>query len=123
MDKLVKKCLSKYWITDYAYCYEQRSDNADDIHGLHAHILLTRNLKPSHCKREIQSTFKSIVGIPDKHINIQFKKKEWIPDKINYMLGNKTGEGKEPKTEVDKLMRKTLGIEDIYYSENCAYCS
>ncbi len=121
LDDKVQKCLSKYWITDYAYCYEQRSDDPENIHGLHTHILLTRNLKPSHSKREVQSTFKTIVGIPDKHINIQFKKKEWIKDKIDYMLGNKTGEGKDKKTEIDKIMRQTLGIETIYYSKNCGY--
>lgn len=119
----VEKCITKYWVTDYCYCYEQRSDDQTNIHGLHAHILLTRNLKPSHIKREIQSTFKTIVGIPDKHINIQYKKKDWIPDKIEYMTGTKTGDGKDTKQIIDKIMRKTLGIEDIYKNDNCGYFS
>lgn len=117
LDKKVKKCLSKYWITDYCYCYEQRSDDAKSIHGFHCHILLTRGAhKPSHCEREIRSTFGSLVGIPSKHINIQYKRKDWISDKISYMLGNKTGDGKDKKSEVDKIMRKNLGIEEIYRS-------
>lgn len=118
LSKKVEKCISKHWIQDYAYCYEQRSTDANDIHGLHAHILLTRNIKPSHLEREVRSTFKSVVGIPDKHINIQWKRKEWIKDKYEYMLGNKTGEGKDLKTPIDDIMRKSLGIEKIYTSEN-----
>ncbi len=121
LDDKVKKCISKYWVTDYCYCYEQRSDDEKNIHGLHAHILLTRNLKPSHTKREVQSTFKAIVGIPDKHINIQYKKKDWIPDKLEYMLGKKSGDGKDSKQIIDKIMRKTLGIENYYSNEKCGY--
>lgn len=117
LSKRVEKCLSKHWVNDYAYCYEQRSNDADDIHGLHAHILLTRSIKPSHLEREVRSSFKAIVGIPDKHINIQYKKKDWIKDKLEYMKGKKTGEGKEEKVEIDRIFRETYGIQDIYYSE------
>ncbi len=117
LSKRVEKCLSKHWVQEYAYCYEQRSDNADDLYGLHAHILLTRHIKPSHLERGVRSAFKAIVGIPDKHIDIQYKKKDWINDKLEYMLGKKTGEGKEEKVEIDKIFRETLGIEDIYYSQ------
>ncbi len=117
LDQKVKKCISKYWVSDYCYCYEQRSDDCKSIHGFHCHILLTRGAhKPSHCEREVRSTFGSMVGIPSKHINIQYKRKEWIPDKISYMLGNKTGDGKDKKSEVDKIMRKDLGIKEIYRS-------
>ncbi len=116
LSKKVEKCLSKYWVTDYCYCYEQRSANEEDIHGLHCHILLVRGIKPSHMEREIRSTFKSIVGIPDKHINIQYKRKEWLKDKVEYMEGKKTGDGKEPKTKIDLKMRELLEIENMYYS-------
>jgi len=116
LNKRVEKCVAKYWITDYAYCYEQRSTDATLINGLHCHILLTRGShKPSHCEREIRSTFSSLCG-NSKHINIQYKKKEWINDKLNYMLGDKTGDGKEEKTLIDTEMRKTLGIEKIKYA-------
>lgn len=113
LDKKVRKCLSKYWITDYAYCYEQRSDNADSIHGLHAHILITRGAhKPSHCEREIINTFISLCGNA-KHVNIQYKRKEWIKDKLEYMKGNKTGDGKDIKVSVDKIMREQLKVEPL----------
>lgn len=116
LSKFVHKCLSKHWVNEYAYCYEQRSQDEENIHGLHVHILLTRHTKPSHLEREVRSTFNSIIGHP-KHIDIKYKKKEWINDKLDYMSGKKTDEGKPEKVVVDKLMRQTLGIEDIYYSQ------
>lgn len=118
LDKRVKKCLSKVWVTDYAYCYEQRSTDENDIHGLHCHILLIRGIKPKHFEREIRSSFKAIVRNDQLHVNIQYKRKEWIPDKLEYMKGLKTGDGKDLKIPVDKIMREKLGIEDMYYSEN-----
>ncbi len=115
LNKKVEKCVAKFWVTDYAYCYEQRSTDSKSIHGLHTHILLTRGShKPSHCEREIQSTFGPLCG-NSKHINIQWKKKEWLKDKISYMLGDKTGDGKDLKIPIDNIMRESLGIEKIKY--------
>lgn len=116
LKKQVEKCISKYWVNEYCYCYEQRSDSEEDIKGIHCHILLKRNIKPSHFEREIRNTFKNLVQIPSKHIDIQYKKKEWLKDKVEYMKGNKTGEGKDLKVKVDKIMRSKLGIEELYYS-------
>lgn len=118
LDEKVRKCISKVWVTDYCYCYEQRSADKNDIKGLHTHILLKRGIKPSHTEREIRSCFKTLVGIPSKHIDIQYKRKDWFKDKIDYMKGNKTGEGKIEKTIVDTHMRQLLEIEDLYSSEN-----
>jgi len=120
LNKRVEKCLAKYWITEYAYCYEQRSTDAESIHGLHTHILITRGThKPSHCEREIRSTFSPLCG-NSKHINIQYKKKEWINDKLEYMLGNKTGTDtngseKDLKIPIDIIMREKLNIQPIVY--------
>lgn len=115
LDKKVQKCITKYWVSDYAYCYEQRSTDPEAITGLHTHILLTRGShKPSHCEREIISTFKGLCGNL-KHINIQYKRKEWVKDKLEYMLGMKTGEGKDEKVEIDEVMRNILDIPPIIH--------
>lgn len=126
LHNCVKKAVSKCWITDYCYCYEQRSANPNDIHGLHTHILLRRNTRPSNLEREIRSTFKSIVGKPDKHINIKYIKKEWINDKLEYMSGLKTGNDangipKADKVSVDRIMREKLEISRIYKNDDCAF--
>lgn len=126
LDNCVKKALSKCWVTDYCYCYEQRSNDPHDIHGLHTHILLRRNTRPSNLEREIRNTFKGIVGKPDKHIDIKYIKKEWINDKLEYMSGHKTGtdqsgKPKQDKVPIDIVMRNELGIKHIYYNEGCEY--
>lgn len=113
LNTLVEKCVSKYWVTQYAYCYEQRSDNANDIFGLHSHIILIRaGKRPSELEREVRSTFSKCVGIPKLHINIQWKRKSWLKDKVDYMKGLKTGDGKDTKVDIDKVMRKQLDIPD-----------
>lgn len=118
LNEKVRKCISKVWVTDYCYCYEQRSADKDNVNGLHVHILLKRGIKPSHTEREVRSCFKTLVGIPSKHIDIQYKRKDWFQDKIDYMKGNKTGEGKIEKTIVDTHMRQLLEIEDLYSSQD-----
>lgn len=113
LNILVEKCVSKYWVTQYAYCYEQRSDDADNIFGLHCHCIFIRaGKRPSELEREIRSTFSKCVGIPNLHINIQYKRKEWLQDKVDYMKGLKTGEGKDTKVSIDSIMRSRLKIPD-----------
>ncbi|AXH76906.1 MAG: putative replicase [Circoviridae sp.] len=114
--KLCEKCVSKYWVSEYAYVIEQRSAVQTDISGIHAHLLITRSIKPSHFEREVRSTFKKLVQIPQKHIHISWKRKEWINDKLDYMRGNKTGEGKDLKTDVDTYMRELYNIDPMYLS-------
>lgn len=114
LNTLMVKCVAKYWVTEYAYCYEQRSDSADNIFGLHSHMILIRaGKRPSELEREVRSTFSKCVGIPALHINIQWKKKSWLQDKVDYMKGLKTGEGKDTKVEIDKVMRKHLVIPNF----------
>lgn len=118
----VEKCVQKYWITEYAYCFEQRKEEIlepdNPLQGLHSHILIKKNsMTPKHIIREITSTFKSKDYVA--RLDFKWKKKEWIPDKIAYMQGEKTGEGKLEKTLVDKTMRQTLGIEKtIFYDDS-----
>ncbi len=114
-----ERCVAKRWVTEYQYCYEQRATDPENIHGLHLHLLMLRTIRPSHMEREIRSTFKSLVGIPEKHIHISWKRKKWVQDKLDYMAGLKTGVAsddvkKADKTPVDKVMREKLGINDIY---------
>lgn len=114
-----ERCVAKRWVTQYQYCYEQRSTEAEKIHGLHCHLLLLRTIRPSHMEREIRSTFASLVGIPSKHIHISWKRKKWVQDKLDYMAGKKTGVAsddvkKSDKTPIDTVMREKLGIEAIY---------
>lgn len=112
--KLCEKATTKYWCKQFAYVIEQRSSDPANISGVHAHLLIKRDIKPSHFEREIRSTFKKLVEIPTKHIHISWKKKEWINDKLEYMKGKKTGEGKDLKIPVDNIMRERYNIQKMY---------
>ena len=120
LNKQVLKCVSKYWVTQYAYTYEQRSDDANKIFGLHAHIILVRGGKrPSELEREVRNTFKRVVGNPEVEINIQWGRKARLKDRIFRISGNRRGEEKDgnpkaPKTLVDKKMREILKLKDVY---------
>lgn len=114
--KLCEKCVVKYWVSKYAYVIEQRSDDPANIFGVHAHLLIQRDIKPSHFEREVRSTFKKLVGIPSKHIHISWKRRDWVNDKLEYMLGHKTGDKKDLKIPVDKYMRERYDIKPIYES-------
>lgn len=119
----VERCVSKRWVKKYQYCYEQRSSDPENIHGLHAHILIRREIKPSHTEREIRSTFAKLVGDPKRHIHISWKKLAWVDDKLEYMNGHKTGVAsddvkKSEKTPVDDEMRRRLGIQKTYGNWN-----
>ncbi len=114
-----ERCVAKRWVTQYQYCYEQRSTDAAKISGLHVHLLILRTIRPSHMEREIRSTFASLVGIPKKHIHISWKKKKWVQDKLDYMAGLKTGVASDDvkkcdKTPIDTIMREKLNIKPIY---------
>lgn len=120
LDKCVKKCLSKVWIKEYAYVYEQRGGTEQTMHGLHCHIMINRNgYKLNHSKKEIKNTFKNIIG-NEKHCDIKDMKKEWIPEKVTgYMSGKKTGlnangDPKEDACVIDPLMRQQLNIKALY---------
>lgn len=116
LHKHVKKCVNKRWVTQYAYCYEQRSTDPDNIYGLHCHMILHRGTKrPCELEREVKSTFKHLCG-DSRHIDIQWKKKEWLKDKEQYMNGKKYGEGKDAKVEVDEIMYKKLGLTQRIFS-------
>lgn len=63
VQKVTKLVNRKMW--QYVeYAYEQRSDDAENVHGYHVHILCRRNLnyKPSKCIKNTRNTFKGIVG-------------------------------------------------------------
>jgi len=118
LRKAVEKCVSKKWVTGYAYTNEQRSADADEIIG--SHIILIRGSKrPSELEREVRNTFKRVVGNPEVEINIQWGRKARLKDRIFRISGNRRGEEKDgnpkaPKTLVDKKMREILKLKDVY---------
>ena len=104
----VEKC---YWV------FEQRGNNNDTIgNGFHAHILIEKhNCEFGKMKSQITNKFKKFVGIvSDNTINIQKKKREWLNDKLEYIMGKKYDEGKPEKQEIDLIWRKNNNLENYY---------
>jgi len=114
LETKVDKAVSKAWIESYAYAYEFRKlDNNNN--GLHVHILLRKGEKrQSEVIREVTNTFKSLVGIPDKHIDIRFYDYEYLNDKMDYLNGIKYDDDKKEAIELTKKLRTEMGIENVY---------
>lgn len=118
--KFTDKLLSKKWITDAIYSYEQRGETLEECgKGLHMHILIVRNnFKTTHAKREIYNTFKSYTGMSkDIFVNKCFKAipYSWGQDKIEYLKGNKWDSEKDAKIKIDAEFRQKNNL-NIYYT-------
>lgn len=120
MLKFTDKLLSKKWIQEAFYSYEQRGENMAELgKGLHMHILIKRNnFKTTHAKREVYNTFKNLTGISEKVFADKCFKSipySWGQDKIDYLKGNKWDNEKEAKINMDVEFRKKNNL-DIYYT-------
>jgi len=119
--KTMNKFISKIWIEDYIYVYEQRGTTEQESgKGFHAHILLWKpdNKKSHEVIRETKNTFKNICSIDNPSIlNIKNCKEEDIEKRKNYMLGTKdinADPTKQVKQEIDLIWRKRVNIENYY---------
>lgn len=122
--KSMNKFISKVWIEDYIYVYEQRGTTEEESgKGFHAHILLWKpdNKKSHEVIRETKNTFKNICSIDNPSIlNIKNCKEEDIPKRKNYMLGIKNTEtdpSKQVKQEIDLTWRIRNNLLN-YYSKS-----
>lgn len=116
---IVKKLSGRAFVDEYMYVFEQRGVDEDTVgNGIHAHVLLKRNLnyKPSKCEKYLRNGCKKIVGnIHNGHqVYIKHIGEEFAADKVKYMLEEKTGEGKDKKQEMDIIFRKNNNIDKFY---------
>jgi len=111
--KLMVNAMSKKWVGEYAYVYEWRQGTE----GLHSHALFMKphNKQPAQVVREMQNTFKHVVGNP-QHVNFKYC---YTPDAIiaryKYLYGEKK------ITKLDKVnndwdQRYQNDLDNIYES-------
>ncbi len=50
-------------------------------------------------------------------INVKSKKREWLDDKLEYIMGTKTDGGKPEKQEQDVIWREEMKIKKFYKFE------
>lgn len=118
--KIIEKIVKRTIFTDYLYVYEQRGVDMETLgSGFHSHILATRNLnyKPSKVARNVRNSCKKLVGDinSNNQVNIQFIGEEYAADKKEYILGLKTGEGKDIKQQMDIIWRQKENL-NVYYN-------
>lgn len=118
--KKVEKLVNRNLFTEVCYVYEQRGTTLKESgKGFHAHILAKRNLdyKPFKVAQCIQNTCKTLVkNVKNNNLlNIQHIGEDYKKDKMDYILGEKTGDGKDQKQLIDIQWRKKHNIS-IYYN-------
>jgi len=132
--KKIRKTLESKLFTDSLAVIEQRGTDTKSIGtGYHAHILFKRitplneGLPPSNIKRNLQDSYKKVCLVKNPQImNFQFITLEYAEDKLEYMLGKKTGKGKDLKQKYDIPFRaqndipEYLGNPDILKSPKTA---
>lgn len=108
-----RKMFNTSWLV-----FEQRGDNIDEVgKGFHAHIECERNIdyKPSQVVRNTQNTFKHIVDLKVKQtLHIQHHGDDYHKDKMEYILGAKTDDGKDKKQLMDIKFRELNNLNVCY---------
>jgi hypothetical protein len=125
VDRIVSKTK---WINEneYAYVIEQRSSTPSEYSGVHCHLLVHSKDKPNNeIRREMKNKVKHLVNLDEvKKFDIGKNKKgplSILPtadpaNRIKYMLDWKKDPDKHAKQIIDKEMRETFGLDNIYYS-------
>ena len=118
---LTKQVNRKLW-TEYKYVIEQRGTNEEELgKGIHAHLLLKRNPETEYktTKRQAQNGFKNITDTNNAKIFYWKEcRADFLDDKLEYITGIKTGEGKDLKQQMDIIFRQKNNIKTIYESNS-----
>lgn len=108
-----RKMFKKSWLV-----FEQRGKTEEELgKGFHAHIECVRNVdyKPSQVIRNTRNTFKNVCNLQiEETLKIQHHGEDFHKDKMEYIDGVKTGEGKEEKQIMDVIFRKNKNLQVIY---------
>lgn len=125
--KCVDKLMSKKWIKNYMYVYEQVGMTHEEVgKGFHAHFIIYKGTKKqSDCTREIHNTVKHVIDLDDKQswrwCNINFIPEKFRNTKIKYIYGKKEytdQNAKNIKQYFDRIFRDQNGLEQYYKSDD-----
>lgn len=104
------------WVDKCLWVFEQRGSTEEEMgKGFHAHVLISNyNIEKGKLKTQIRNKFKKFCLDIESCINIQQKKREWLNDKLEYIMGKKLDEGKPEKQEIDTLWREKMNLKQFY---------
>ena len=120
-EKSIVKFINRNFIEEAWAVIEQRGTTEQEAgQGYHAHIELRRNLnyRPSDIIKGAKNTFKKYCDINNPSLlNCQIHGEDFHKDKLEYIEGVKTGEGKDKKQEIDITFRKKYNLQVVYNAQ------
>jgi len=112
------KMMSKKWITNYLYVYEQRGENLAELgKGFHFHLILEKpkNKAYTHILRELANSVDAVTDSSNPQwYNVRAISEEEKDRKITYTTGRKADQSKWLKQDMDIIWRPTVGILPYY---------
>lgn len=115
----VESFVKRKIVSNYIYVYEQRGTSQETCgNGKHVHLLIrkAKNIMPTVFKRDAKNSFKSITDVKNSSIfNMHSCPVDYLKDKYNYMLGDKTGDKKDIKCKWDLTFREKYKLNKIYF--------
>ncbi len=116
--KKVQKFIKRNFCDEASAVIEQRGEEETELgKGFHAHIALKRNVnyRPSDIVKGAKNTFKNCCDVKKPELlNVRIHGSDFHKDKMEYIQGIKTGEGKSKKQEMDVLFRQKNNLEIVY---------
>ncbi len=121
----VFKIFNTTLFSDYCAVFEQRGtiEQGDVGRGFHAHILFKRHLPldkglpPSNIKQKFRQSLMRYCDVKNTScLNLQFIGEDFAYDKLEYIKGLKTDQGKDLKQIADVVWRKQNNLETSYGS-------
>ena len=120
-EKSIIKFINRNFIEQAWAVIEQRGTTEEIAgQGYHAHIELRRNLnyRPSDIIKGAKNTFKKYCDVKNPSLlNCQIHGEDFHKDKLEYIEGVKTGEGKDKKQEIDITFRKKYNLQVVYNAQ------
>ncbi len=117
-EKKIIKFINRNFCDDAWAVIEQRGDSDSSCgKGYHVHMEIKRNLnyRPSDIIKGVKNTFKEYCNVKNPNLlTCQTHGEDYHKDKLEYIQGVKTGEGKDKKQEIDKTFRKKYNLQVIY---------
>ncbi len=116
--KKVQKFINRTFCVEAYAVIEQRGTTEAELGtGYHAHIAMKRNVnyRPSDIIKGAKNTFKKCCDVKRPELlNVRIHGEDFHKDKMEYINGVKTGEGKDKKQEMDVIFRKKNNLEIVY---------
>jgi len=116
--KVINKLMSKKWLDNYLYVYEQRGEDLSELgKGFHFHLIFKKpkTLCYRHILRELSNSSKSLCDTSNPGVfNLKSISEEEKERKIVYITGRKADDAKHLKQDMDIIWRQNNNLLSHY---------